>query len=161
MKKQLRFIGFLAFLLLFISASCASQTQQEINQESYLEVIQRGAGESLGSVYATAAVSEDRETGIISGDTGKYGLVKNIPVSRVTTGKRPERNQQEQKYEVPQDAAGKAYANAVYEIIQQVKALGGNAVNEVISDVIRNYDPETGIETIEVSVSAEAVLLLK
>ena len=141
---------------LFAAVSCASQVKADV-----VEVIQRGAGTQLGTVYATAAVTEDRETGIISGDTGKYGLVENIPVSRVTTGKKPEKSRKKQKYEVPVDAAEKAYANAVYEIIQQVKAKGGNAVTEVISEVIRNYDPETRIETVQVSVSAEAILLPK
>ena len=146
----------MAFFLLFEAVSCASQVKA-----GDVEVIRRGAGTQLGTVYATAAVTEDREKGMISGDTGKYGLVENIPVSRVTTGKKPAKSRAKQKYEVPADAAEKAYANAVYEIIQQVKAKGGNAVTEVISEVIRNYDPETHIETIQVSVSAEAILLPK
>ena len=148
--------GFLASLALCAAVSCASQVKA-----GDVEVIQRGTGTQLGTVYATATVTEDRGKGIISGDTGKYGLVENIPVSRVTTGKKPAKSRAKQKYEVPADAAEKAYANAVYEIIQQVKAKGGNAVTEVISEVIRNYDPETRIETVRVSVSAEAILLSK
>ena len=141
----------IAFITLIISVSCASQALP-----GKMEVMSRGAGTSLGTVYATAEISENRKTGKITGDTRKYGLIENIPVSRVTTGKRPPK-QEKQSYEVPKDAAGKAYSNAVYEIIQQVKAKGGNAVTEVISNVTRNFDIKTQTETIRVSVSAEAI----
>jgi len=151
--KKIKKIGLLALLAI---CACASQAKTGKN----VEVIRRGAGTELGTVYATAAVTEDKEKGTFSGDTGKYGLVENISVSQVTTGKKPPKSEA-QKYEVPANAADRAYANAVYEIIQQVKAKGGNAVTEVISEVKRHYDPETRIEIVEVRVSAEAILLPK
>ena len=141
----------IAFITLFISVSCASQAVA-----GKVEVINRGAGTSLGTVFAAAEVSENRDTGVITGDTKKYGLIENIPISRVTTGKKPPK-QGKQKYEVSKDAAEIAYANAVYEIIRQVKAKGGNAVTEVISNVTRNFDVETRIETVKASVTAEAI----
>jgi len=157
--KKIKTFGFLAIVVLFAAVSCASQGKTGKNAAgNNVEVIRRGAGTHLGTVFATAAVTEDRENGTFSGDTGKYGLVENIPISRVTTGKKPKK-QETPKYEIPTDAAERAYANAVYEIIQQVKAKGGNAVTEVISKVDRNYDPETHIEVVQVSVSAEAILL--
>jgi len=163
--KKMKSLGFLAIMILLVAVSCASQGKTHGKApgktSKNVEVIRRGAGTQLGTVYATAAVTEDRAKGTISGDTGKYGLVENIPISRVTTGKKPPKSEATQKYEVPADAAEKAYANAVYELIQQVKAKGGNAVTEVVSEVIRNYDPETRIETVQVKVSAEAILLPK
>jgi len=125
-----------------------------------VEVIRRGAGTQLGAVSASAAVTENRDTKEIKGDTGKYGYIENIPASRVTTGKKPD-PREKQKYTVPQNAAEIAYTNAVYEIIQKAKKLGATGVTNVISNVERNYDPDSRIEEIKVSVSADAVKLLK
>lgn len=155
LKKQFPVIGIFAFLAVFSVCSSASRAGQ-----SNIEVIKRGAGAHLGTVQAEAAVSEDRETGKITGDTGKYGFVENIPVSRVTTGKKPDKKQENQN-SIPANAAEIAYTNAVYEIIQQVKKMGGDAVTDVVSNVDRNYDPDTKIETVYVRVSAAAVKLKK
>ena len=154
MKNELNFFGILILLVVVVLCACVSGAQS-----GDIEIIRRGAGTALGTVAATASVTENRETGIIEGDTGKYGFIEGIPVSRVTTGKKPPKDQAKAKHTIPSDAAEKAYANAVFELIRQVKAKGGNGVTEVVSDVVRNYDPDTGIETVDVSVSAEAVRL--
>ena len=146
MKKIIIF----TLITLFIISSCASQAFSNI------EVIKRSAGTSIGTVYASSSATENKNTGKITGDTKNYGFVENIPVSRVTTGKRPPKDEK-QEYKIPKTAAEVAYTNAVYEIIQQVKAKGGNAVTNVISNVERNYDRVTGIETIRVNVSADII----
>ena len=150
--KKLILVLSVIFSILFISA-CASQTNS-----GRIEVIQRSAGTSIGTVSASSAADENRNNGKITGDTGKYGFVENIPVSRVTTGKRPPKGQQ-QEYKIPKTAAEIAYTNAVYELIQQVKAKGGNAVTNVASNVERNYDPATRIETTQVFITADVIKL--
>jgi hypothetical protein len=114
----------------------------------------------VGTAVAAAVVEENRETGEITGDSKKYGYVENIPVSRVTTGKKPPK-EAKQEYNPPANAAEIAYTNAVYEIIQQAKRMGATGVTNVISDVQRHYDPETKIEKVKVTVTADAVMLLK
>jgi hypothetical protein len=150
MKNILR-IG--AFILSAVCGACASQSKAVT-----VEVMRRGAGKELGTVVATAAVTEDRGTGEITGDTKKYGFIENIPVSRVTTGKKPPK-QAKEDYSIPTNAAEIAYTNAVYEIIQQAKKMGATGVTNVISDVKRNYDPDTKIEKVQVRVAADAVML--
>ena len=150
-KKLFKIIGAGLILSVLVFGSCASGAASGNG-----EIITRSAGTVLGTVSATAAVSENRTNGTISGDTGKYGFIDNMPQSRIIGQKNNSRELQNRLSGLS-EASDKAIANAVYEIIQQVKAKGGNAVNNVATDLKRNYDPETKIETVTVSIAADAV----
>ena len=151
MKKMPVISGMCILLSVLICGACASQPGGKT-----IEVIRRGAGTKIGAVFASAAVTENRKNGKVAGDTKKYGFVEGIPVSRATAGKN---NGKQQSYTVPKKASEIAYTNAVYEIIQQAKQMGANGLTNVISNVERNYDPVTQMETVKVNVSADAVRL--
>ena len=156
MKKVLIFGGVFALVFALLCGSCASQARQK----GTIEVMKRGAGTTLGSVSATATVAENRASGEIIGDTKKYGFIEGVPLSRVTTGKTAEK-QKKDPYAIPTDVAEIAYTNAVYEMIQQAKTLGADRMTNVLSTVHRNYNMETGIEEVSVSVTGDAVKLLQ
>jgi hypothetical protein len=115
-----------------------------------------GTGAQLGTVTASVTLTEDRASGQITGDTGKYGYFDKMSAALERELKGPSRNAYLQDNPGP-SLAEKAYAVAVYDIIQQIKAKGGNAVDNVLSDVDKNYDPETRIETVKISITANAV----
>ena len=114
------------------------------------DTIMRSAGVNLGTVSASAAITEDRATGKITGDTMKYGYIND------TTKKSNNRARKMINSSIS-PAMEKAMAIAIYEIIQQVREKGGNAVTDVVSYTDREYDPETRIETVTVTVTADAV----
>jgi len=161
MKKKIVSVNFLLILLsvglpALLPGACASQASAGI------DTIKRGTGQQLGTVYANAAVFEDRTTGIVSGDTLKYGYIEGVGGAYAagrTAGKpavlwklRPSAS-----LKVPGTALEKALANALYDIIQQARKNGGNAVTDVLTNIDRSYDPQTRIETVKVSVSAEVI----
>jgi len=143
--------GFLALLLLLTAlGSCRSSPAQG-------PVMARGTGSQLGTVSASATLTENRATGAITGDTKKYGFFDTMPEAvsrqlqdnRNTGAKKPKAN--------AMSVAEKAYAVAVYDIIQQINAKGGDAVTNVLSQINRDYDMETRIETVTVSITASAI----
>lgn len=129
--------------LAFLLFSCAS------SGKSAVESIPRGSGAVLGEVSAVASVSENRKTGKTSGDTQRYGQLTN------------QRGNSSQVKRLSADsltsAAEIAYANALYEIIQKARAMGGDALNEVASSNRRSYDPQTDDETVTVTITAQVI----
>ena len=117
-----------------------------------------GTGEQLGTVTVSATLTENRNTGIITGDTKKYGYFDKMSAAlqRELKGNTGNNYSQKKKTNIP-TLAEKAYAVAAYDIIQQIKAKGGNAVDSVVSKVDKNYDPETKIETVNIYITANAV----
>jgi uncharacterized protein YbjQ (UPF0145 family) len=114
------------------------------------EYITRGTGAKLGTVFASASVTENRTTGEITGDTKKYGYIEG------TINKNDSRTGKMIKAAVS-PAMETAQANAIYEIIKQIRNIGGNAITNVVSKTHREYDPITGIETVTVTITADAV----
>ena len=139
MKKFFFALIPLAFLLF----SCASAPITT-------DTIARGAGRALGTVSASASVSENRESGKITGDTLKYGYL--------VTGDGRDSQAKRLATNSLTSAAETAYANALYEIIQQAKKMGGNALNEVVSVNKRSFDLYAGTETVTVTVTAEVTV---
>jgi hypothetical protein len=113
-----------------------------------------GTGAQLGTVTANVSLTEDRATGKITGDTGNYGYFDKMSAALERelkgTGSAYIQN-------TSQSLAEKAYAVAAYNIIKQVKEKGGDAVANVVSNVDKNYDPETRIETVKISITADAI----
>ena len=134
-----------ALLFVLIFGSCKSTPA---NTDT--DTIMRGSGESLGTVSASAAITQHRGTGEIIGDTMKYGYIDD-PL------KQSESSAREKINAATSPIMEKALANANYEIIRQVREKGGDAVTDVVSKTDRNYDPETRIETVKVTVTATAV----
>jgi len=133
---------FTLILLAMVFFSCAS------TGKTSTDTIIRSTGNVLGTVTATASISENRKTGKTTGDTLKYGYVTN----------------EKEKSQVKRLAANSltnatetAYANAMYEIIQQAKNMGGNALNEVVSVNKKNYDLFTENETVTVTITAQVI----
>jgi len=117
-------------------------------------VIGHGTGTQMGTVSASATLTENRATGEVTGDTKNYGFFDRM-ADAVT-----KQLQDSGGAKVPKGAmnvAEKAYAIVVYDIIQQVRAKGGNVVTNVLSEIDRNYDPETKIETIKIDITADAI----
>ena len=141
MKTIKNLLLFTFFAGLFFSCSSS--------QNSNTFTIVRGTGDVLGSVTATASVNEHRRTGETSGDTQKYGFLLN----------QNEKNTQVQRLAANSltDATKTAYANAMYEIIQQARKMGGNALNEVTFSAKKDFDMETQIETVTVTIIAEVI----
>ncbi|MCL2761934.1 MAG: hypothetical protein FWD36_01845 [Treponema sp.] len=160
MKKQLILSGAVSILLstLLMVNSCATN-----NAADNSVVIKRGTGVNLGSVHATATVLENRVTGETTGDTGNYGYidkVSNAFADSLNTGAyKNDANKSNAKNQIPNGAANKAYANAVYDIIQQIHAKGGDGLTNVLVDLERNYDPDTRTDAATVSISAHAIKL--
>jgi len=117
-----------------------------------------GTGRQLGTVTASVTLTENRTTGIITGDTKKYGHFDKMSAAlqKELKGNTGNDYLQKEKTNIP-TLAEKAYAVAAYNIIQQIKAKGGNAVDSVVSKVDKNYDPETKIETVKINITANAV----
>ena len=149
MKKQL-VLSIAAVMLLLVFGSCATRKNNI--------VIMRGTGVEMGSVQASATVSENRITGETNGDTGNYGYIDKMS-DALTEGLNTGAYESKRKSEkaVPNGAANKAYANAVYDIIQQIYAKGGDGLTNVLSNVERNYDPQTHVDTATVHIKAEAI----
>ena len=138
-----------AILILLASfASCSSMTKV---------TMKHGIGALLGEVSATATLVKSR-AGRITGDIGKYGYFDRMPDTLVKELKGARKNPLPDE-ENPADPtlAEKAYAVAAYQIIQQIKAKGGNAVANVLSNVEKNFDPVTRIETVTVIITAQAI----
>jgi len=116
-----------------------------------------GTGAQNGTVSASVTVTENRATGKVTGDTGKYGFFNKMS-DAVSRQLKDNRSFSAKEAEAGvMSTAEKAYAIAVYDIIQRVRAKGGNAVANVLSKIERNYDPETRIETIKIFISADAI----
>jgi len=138
-----------AALLLLALGSCGSMPAQG-------PVMAHGTGSQLGTVSASATLTENRATGKITDDTKKYGFFDTMP-DAVARQLKDNRGGGAKSKANAMTAAEKAYAIAVYDIIQQVKAKGGDAVATVLSRIDRDYDMETKIETITVSITANAI----
>lgn len=137
----------LKFYVLFLTAlafiSCATA------KNSNIATITRSTGTVLGTASATAFVGENRKTGETSGDTKKYGYIvseneKSSQVERLAANSLTK-------------ATDIAYANALYEVIQQAREAGGNALNEVISTVNREFDFKINAEIVTVTITATIV----
>ena len=117
-----------------------------------------GTGAQLGTVTVSVTLTENRATGVITGDTKKYGYFDKMSAAllRELKGNTGSDILQKKKTDVP-TLSEKAYAVAAYDIIRQVKAKGGNAVDNVVSNIDKNYDPETRIETVKINIIANAV----
>ena len=116
------------------------------------DTIVRGTGVVIGTVTASASVSENRETGETTGDTLKYGYL-------ITWNEKDNSQVNRLASHALTNATETAYANALYEIIQQAKAMGGNALNEVASVNKRNYDLSAETETVTVTITAQVIIL--
>jgi uncharacterized protein YbjQ (UPF0145 family) len=129
------------FVVVFIS--CASGSKNTIQYVS-------GSGrEKLDTVSASAVLIENRSTGQISGDTGTYGYVENMPQSNSQT------KQQINERKTP--LMEKARAIAMYEIIQKAYQLGGNAVTSVMVKEDKHLDIDNNTETVTVTIVADVV----
>jgi len=140
MKKIKFYCALILLVLVFFSCASTGKTSTD--------TIIRSSGNVLGTVTATASISENRKTGKTTGDTLKYGYitneneksqVKRLAASSLTT------------------ATDTAYANALYDVIQQAKNMGGNALNEVIALNKKNYDIYTETETVTVTITAQVI----
>ena len=140
--KALKFFSLLTFCA-GVFFSCSS------SQNSNTTTIVRATGTVLGTAVATASVDEHRRTGKTMGDTQKYGFL-------VTENEKTSQVQRLAANSLT-DATKKAYANAMYEIIQQARKMGGNALNEVKSTANKDFDLETQIETVTVTITAEVI----
>jgi len=147
-KWLLAAAGFLAVLPLLALISCGSSPDI---------VMAHGTGSQMGAVSANITLTENRASGEITGDTKKYGFFDTMPdaVSRQLKDNRS--GSAKGSKAAALNIAEKAYAIAVYDIIQQVKAKGGDAVANVLSKIDRNYDMETKIETVKIIISATAI----
>ena len=145
--------GIAGALAMMVIASCVTANVNNI-------IIHRGTGDFLGTVHATAVVSENRADGKTSGDTGNYGYIDNMS-DALATGLNTGAYSSKSQKPGPNGAANKAYANAVYDIIQQIYAKGGDGITNVLSDVKRQYDPKTRTDTATVSITADAIKLEK
>ena len=146
MKKNLMPIIAILMAVLTI-ASCSSLAKQ---------TMKHGTGTPLGTVLADVTLTKNR-AGRITGDTGKYGYFDKMSATLPRKLKGTGRNTAQEGSSANPTLAEKAYAVAAYEIIQQIKAKGGNAVANVVSNVDKNYDPDTRIETVRVIITAEAI----
>ena len=140
-----KIIKILTFLLVLIFSSCKSAPAPD-----NINTIMRSDGAHLGMVRASAAITANRATGETTGDTMKYGYIND-------TASKSDSPAREKINAAVSPVMEKALANAVYEIIMQVREKGGNAVTNVVSNTQRDYDPETRIETVKVTVTAMAV----
>ncbi|MDR0442088.1 MAG: hypothetical protein LBH44_01615 [Treponema sp.] len=141
MKKT---IGILFFILLMLG-SCSSVPENTTQDNT----ISRGTGENLGTVTARAAITEDRNTGEITGDTNNYGYLVNSASSKSQAA--------EKINAAVSTAMEKARAMAMYEIIQQVREKDGDCVANLAANTHRDYDPKTGIEVVTVVITADAI----
>ena len=144
MKKLKFYLALIPLLLIFFS--CAS------GGKAVVDTIPRGTGKTVGTAAATASVTEDRKTGkSIDGDTLKYGYI--------VTGDRKDNSQVKRlAANSITNATDKAYASALYEIIQQARKMGGNALNEVVSTNNRTFDKFKDTETVTVTITAEVIV---
>jgi hypothetical protein len=149
MKIRFLILGLLCLPVFILFNSCSSAKGI---------TMAHGTGAQLGTVTVSVTLTEDRTTGVITGDTKKYGYFDKMSAAllRELKGNTGNDNLQKKKTNVP-TLAEKAYAVAAYDVIQQIMAKGGNAVDNVISKVYKNYDPETKIETVEINITANAV----
>jgi len=144
-KIRLFAAGFLALLPLLALVSCASSSENVMAAH--------GTGAQMGTVSANVTVTENRATGEITGDTKKYGFFDTMPDSV----SRQLKDTRSGGANGAMNAAEKAYAIAVFDIIQQVRAKGGDAAANVLSKIDRNYDIDTKIETVKITISAAAI----
>ena len=137
------------FALLFVLTFSFCKSAPE-KTDTDADTILRSDGVNLGTVSASASITENRATKEITGDTMKYGYVND-------TAAKSNSSAREKIDAATSPIMEKALANAIYEIILQVREKGGNAVTDVASRTERNYDPETRIEMVKVTVTATAV----
>ena len=131
--------------LLLVFFSCAS------GGSAVVDTIPRGTGKTVGTATATASATEDRSTGKPIGDALKYGYI--------ITGNKIDKSQVKRlSANSLTNATEKAYANAMYEIIQQARKMGGNALNEVVSKNTRTFDRAKNTETVTVVITAEVII---
>jgi len=153
-KKRLMAAIFLALLPLLALVSCGSSPSPGT-------VMAHGTGAQMGTVSASATLTENRATGEITGDTKKYGFFDTMP-DTLSRQLKDNRNVSAKGSKAGgMSVAEKAYAVAVYDIIQQVRAKGGDAVTNVLSKVDREYDMDTKTETVKIIVSAAAIKTAK
>jgi hypothetical protein len=152
MKIRLLIPRILCLLAALTLCSCSSAPKN---------TMAHGTGTQVGTASADVTLTEDRSTGKISGDTGKYGYFDRMSDALARELKGTGRTLYLEEDEAKPNLAEKAYALATYEIIQQVRAKGGNAVANVLSNVDKNYDPETSIETVKISITADAIKTAK
>ena len=131
------------FTLVLIFYSCVT-TEQAVTDS-----MAKGIGEVIGSVKATATITQVRKTGVTTGDTMQYGYLTNERGSTTQV--------QRLSASSLTNATDKAYAIALYDIIQQARAMGGNALNDVVSTNRRNYDLNTDTETVTVTITAHVI----
>ena len=135
-------------LLLIVSAviffSCASAPM------GITDTMVIGSGSELGTASATASVGEHRRTGETTGNSMKYGFIVTADNNKSSHVKKLAANSLT-------NATETAYANALYEIIQQAKMAGGNALKEVVSRIDRRFDLNTNIETVTVTIRATII----
>jgi len=131
--------------LVTVLFSCASTAGN-----GAIESIFRGTGSVLGTVTASASVTENRKTGKVTGDAKKYGYI-------ITKGSDDNKQLKRLAANSLTNATDTAYANALYEIIQQAKKKGGDALNEVVSTNKRNFDQASNNETVTVTITATIV----
>ena len=141
--KKIKFY-FALVLLIMVFFSCAS------TGKTSTDTIIRGTGSVLGTATATASIIENRKTGKTTGDTRQYGYV-------VTNNNRSQSQVKRLAANSLTNATDTAYANAMYEIIQQARNIGGNALNEVVASNKRSFDISTNDETVTVTITAEVV----
>jgi len=144
-----RLLAAAALLPLLALVSCRSSPKN---------TIANGTGTQVGTASASVTLTENRATGEITGDTKKYGFFETMPDVVVRQLKDNNRNVSAKGAKAgAMSIAEKAYAVAVYDIIQQVRAKGGDAVTNVLSKIDREYDMDTKIETVKISINAAAI----
>jgi hypothetical protein len=152
MKTRLLIPRILYLLAALTLGSCSSSPKN---------TIAHGTGTQVGTASANITLTENRSTGEITGDTGKYGYFDRMSDALARQLKGTGRSAYLEEDEAKPTLAEKAYAVAAYRIIQQVRAKGGNAVANVLSNVDKSYDSETSIETVKISITADAIKTAK
>ena len=142
MKKLIFFLSIFLFFMVSVLGIYA--------QNRTTDTIVSGTGQVLGTVTATTSVTEHRKTGETTGDTKMYGFV-------VTGRGRSDRQVRRLAANSLTNATNIAYANALYDVIQQIKKMGGNALNELAAANNRSFDLNTNTETVTVTITAQAV----
>jgi hypothetical protein len=162
-----------ALLLTFglVLAGCASSTPPLADtsvQTASFGSFSMGADLSnftvLGPVSAKATLT--RANGVISGDTLRYGYLANIEksmeigstyVRTYTTGSGLFKKEvKESVINTPPSYVETAYANAVYDLIEQAKTMGADALAFVATKKTQSAQDEgkTYVYTVEVSGTA-------
>jgi uncharacterized protein YbjQ (UPF0145 family) len=170
MKKSLFYAGMFSMILTFgfLAAGCAtagpSVAANTANISGYV-ALDSSQYTILGNVSASSRITVDKAKGLTTGDTMNYGYIGDEDnalsigeASSVTSSSFYGLVKSKTTVvTTPQGPAHKARANAAYELIQQAKAKGADAIIHITTDVKRSLDAKTNIETVTVDITGIAI----